>query len=52
MSDAERIERLERVLGTLIVWMAQTANSPLSVDDCKELLRRLRSAQEKADEAE
>lgn len=39
--DAE-IKRIRDVLGSLITWMAQSANSPISVDEARELLARLK----------
>ena len=34
-----RVKALERVLGTLIVWVSQSANGPLRVDEAEQLLR-------------
>jgi len=39
---ADRIARLEKVLGTLIVWIAQSAGSPLSAANAEELLEMLK----------
>ncbi len=36
-----QIENLQMVLGTLIVWMAQSANSPIRVDEAERLIRML-----------
>lgn len=33
--------RVSRVLGTLISWMAQSANSPISIAEASELLQQL-----------
>lgn len=41
MSDKQKIERLENVVGTLINWMAQTANTPISRVEVTALLRML-----------
>lgn len=38
-----RVLRLEDVLTTFIAWTAQSAGSPISISDAKELLRRLES---------
>ncbi len=41
MSERDEIEALRKVLGTLIQWMAQSANSPISIAEARELMRRL-----------
>jgi hypothetical protein len=46
IADLERrVNTLEYTLGTLLVWMGQSAASPLSVRDVEKLLRNL-NAQE------
>ena len=35
------IARLKAVLGTALTWIAQSAGSPLSVDDARRLIARL-----------
>jgi hypothetical protein len=35
------LARTKEVLGTLISWMAQSANSPIRVDEAEKLLRLL-----------
>lgn len=35
------LARAKDVLGTLITWMAQSANSPIRGDEAEKLLRRL-----------
>jgi hypothetical protein len=35
------LARTKDVLGTLIAWMAQSANSPIRADEAEQLLRRL-----------
>ncbi len=46
MTDKEKIERLNMVLGTLIVWMAQSHGSPISVHEAEKLLEMLNSETE------
>lgn len=44
MTDAEmadRIRRLELLLGTLIAWLAQSASAPISVGEAQSLLEQL-----------
>lgn len=36
-----RVKHLQETLGSLIAWMAQSANSPISVSDAQFLLRGL-----------
>jgi len=36
------LDRVKVVLATLIVWMAQSANSPIRQDEANTLLKRLR----------
>jgi hypothetical protein len=44
-SEREQLRRdvddLRRVLGTLISWMAQSANAPIRVDEARALLKQL-----------
>ena len=47
MNDAERIYRLEMVLGTLITWIAQSSTSPISGREAGELLKMLQSSLDK-----
>jgi hypothetical protein len=35
------VERLRDVLGTLIAWMAQSATSPIRIDEAETLLKKL-----------
>jgi len=35
------LARTKEVLGTLISWMAQSANSPIRADEAKALIKRL-----------
>ena len=35
------LARTKEVLGTLISWMAQSANSPIRIDEANQLLKRL-----------
>lgn len=42
MTNEERIARLERVLGTLMVWGAQTSGWPLCHHSTEELLKMLK----------
>lgn len=37
----ERLKRIEKVLGALISWMAQMANSPISHTEAESLLAML-----------
>lgn len=37
----ERVVVLEKILNKLIVWIALSANNPLSVNECEQLLREL-----------
>jgi hypothetical protein len=37
----DELARTKEVLGTLISWMAQSAGSPIRVDEAKTLLERL-----------
>jgi hypothetical protein len=32
---------MKDITATLIAWIAQSANSPISIDDARELLRRI-----------
>ena len=41
---ATEIDRLRLRLDTLIVWMAQSANSPISVRDAERLLNEIGNA--------
>lgn len=43
-TDAERIEAIATTLGTLISWVAQASNSPISRDEAASLLQMLNSA--------
>lgn len=37
----KEVEHLRKTLGSLIAWMAQSANSPISVKEAERLLRML-----------
>lgn len=41
--DPTALETVRSVLGTLISWMAQSANSPIRRDEADTLLKRLES---------
>jgi hypothetical protein len=43
----DRVERLEKTLGTAIMWIAQSASSPLSIRDAEALLKMLTPEQER-----
>jgi hypothetical protein len=38
---AKEVDDLKRVISTLIVWMTQSANSPLSISEASQLLGML-----------
>ena len=37
----DRLAKTNEVLGTLISWMVQSANSPIRPDEAKELIKKL-----------
>jgi len=39
--QSERIARLEQTLGTLIIWLAQSAGSPISIEEAGNLIKML-----------
>lgn len=50
MEDAvlnEKVERLERALGTLISWMAASYNSPISHEEARRLIDILTIGEQK-----
>lgn len=42
-SQQKEIEALRKALGTLITWMAQSANSPISMEEAGKLLAIIES---------
>lgn len=41
----QEVERLRDVLGTLMSWMGQSANAPLSRKEFEQLIRKLEDAE-------
>jgi len=41
LAAESKLQRTHDVLGTLIAWMAQSANSPIRREEAQELLRKL-----------
>jgi hypothetical protein len=44
--ETQRLARIEKVLGTFIVWTAQSINSPIRRDEAEELLQMLHGGQD------